>query len=71
MNRKIYSLLLITILGSNCLYAQARSGGAFDNFFTFAWDVNIPLGDKFVDATSFSGAKMEYRKMISQNVSLA
>ena len=70
MNRKIYSLLLITFLGSNCLYAQESSGHGFDNFFTFAWDVNIPLGDKFVDATSFSGAKLEYRKMISQNVSI-
>jgi hypothetical protein len=75
MIRKIYTLVLIMVLGS--FASKAQQGGssvssAFDNFFTFAWDVNIPTGTKFVDATSWAGGKLEYRKMLANvdNVSV-
>ncbi|MFI5218222.1 MAG: hypothetical protein ACHQNT_01950 [Bacteroidia bacterium] len=71
MNRKICLFLFIVILGANNASAQEAAytpmGSVFDNFFTFAWDVNIPMGDKYVDATSYAGGKLEYRKMINDN----
>jgi hypothetical protein len=67
MYRNIFSILLVVLIGSNKMFAQDR---AFSNMFTFAWDVNIPMGDKFVDATSFAGGKIEYRKMVSNNWSI-
>jgi opacity protein-like surface antigen len=70
MNRKILTIILVILLGSNKIYSQVEAGRTFDNFFTFAWDVNIPMGDKYVDAVSYAGAKMEYRAMISSNVSI-
>jgi len=75
MIRKIYSLLFIILLGSNISKAQeagSSAGIAFDNFFTIGWDVNIAMGNKFVDDVSFAGGKLEYRKMLANvdNVSL-
>jgi hypothetical protein len=72
MNRIILSTFLLIFLGAKTMSAQSNSfvERAFDDFFTFAWDVNIPMGDKFVDKISYAGAKMEYRKMIDQNFSL-
>jgi hypothetical protein len=75
MIRKIYSILFIILLGSNISNAQeagSTSSSAFDNFFTFAWDVNIPTGNKYVDEVSWAGGKLEYRKMLANvdNVSV-
>jgi len=68
MYRKIFSLLIISFLG--ILNVNAQGGHGFDNLFTFAWDITIPMGDKFVDHTSLAGGKIEYRKMIDHNFSL-
>lgn len=68
MSRTLFSLLLVALLGSKATFAQ--SDKAFDEFFTFGWDVNIPMGDKFVDATSYAGGKMEFRKMVKHNLSI-
>ncbi len=75
MIRKIYSLLFIILFGSIVSKAQtagSTAGSAFDNFFTFGWDVNIPMGTKYVEETSFAGGKIEYRKMLANvdNLSL-
>lgn len=71
MNRKIYLFLLVVALSTNNLKAQETAytpvGSVFDNFFTFAWDVNIPVGDMYVDEISYAGGKIEYRKMINDN----
>src|SRR4051812_16930323 len=67
MNRTFLSILLVALLGSKTTFAQ--SDKAFDQFFTFAWDVNIPVGDN-MESTSFAGGKMEYRKMVTHNLSI-
>jgi hypothetical protein len=66
-------IFLATFLSSgvaNGQQAAAIGGRAFDNFFTFAWDVTLPMGDKFVSDVSFAGAKLEYRKMVTDNISV-
>lgn len=68
MNRKLISIFLVTLLGCNVTFAQ--SDKAFDQFFTFAWDVNLPMGDHPIESTSFSGGKMEFRKMVTHNISV-
>jgi len=35
-----------------------------------AWDVNFPLDNKFVNATSFKGFKFETRRMVTPNMSV-
>ena len=66
MNRYILSILLAVVIGSNTAKAQ----GPFDQLLTFGWDVNIPLGDKYVDDISWAGGKFEFRKMIDEKMSL-
>jgi outer membrane protein W len=73
MNRYLYSFLFCIVVGLNSVNAQgppSSAGNPFDIFYTFAWDVNFPLGDKFVDAASYAGAKFEIRKMIGDNLSV-
>lgn len=74
MIRKIYISVFIIILGSNCAKAQevirSSNDNAFDQLFSFAWDVNIPTGNKFVDATSWAGGRIEFRKMLKNNISI-
>src|SRR3954468_11844229 len=68
MNRYILTIA-IAILGLQA-NAQTTAGTGFDQLITFGWDVNIPMGDKFVDETSFNGGKFEFRKMIDDKFSL-
>ena len=74
MIRKIYISLFIILLGSNISKAQEliRSAGdnAFDQMFSGSWDVNIPTGNNFVDATSWAGGRIEFRKMLKNNISV-
>jgi hypothetical protein len=76
MYRKIFSIIIIVLLGSKAINAQdsppssSASGPAFDNFFTFDWEISLPMGDKFADAVSLAGANMEFRKMVNNNMSL-
>ncbi len=72
MLKNILSISFIILLAGKSVSAQDKPAvyAAFDNFATFAWDVNIPLGDKYVDATSYAGAKIEYRKMVTSNISI-
>jgi hypothetical protein len=76
MYRKIFSIVLIIFLGSKNIQAQdaapssSSTVAAFDNFFTFDWEISMPMGDKFADATSLAGANMEFRKMVRQNLSV-
>src|SRR5204862_7307959 len=58
----------IILLGSSSLFAQSYR--PFDEFFTSAWDVNIPMGDKFVDENSIAGGRLEYRKMVNDDWSV-
>ena len=66
MKRFIYSAILAVFLG-NAAFAQDKP---FDQLLTFGWDVNIPMGDKYVDEVSFAGGKFEFRKMIDDRMSL-
>jgi hypothetical protein len=68
MNRYILTFLLTALIGSKTVSAQDGTG--FDQLVTIGWDVNIPLGDKWVDETSWAGGKFEFRKMIDEQFSL-
>lgn len=68
MNRYILTILLALLIGGNTVKAQVGTG--FDQLITFGWDVNIPMGDKFVDEVSWAGGKFEFRKMIDEKFSL-
>ena len=72
MLRKLIFICSLACLSS--LPTMAQEGGSdigFDNFYTFAWDMNIPLGsDQYVTAPSYYGWKFEYRKMQRNNFSV-
>lgn len=77
MNRKIYLFLFVIVLGITSANAQevvtsygSSSSSTFNQLFTFAWDVNIPTGNKFIDEVSYSGGKLEYRKAFGNNLSI-
>ena len=64
MYRTICSVLLVMLIGGKTLQAQNTH---FDQLFTFAWDVNIPMGDKYVEDVSYAGGKLEFQKMVNEN----
>jgi hypothetical protein len=76
MKPKIFVFLFVILLGANYSKAQdftpsSRGSNAFEKFFSFAWDVTIPTGNKFIDNTSYAGGKFEWRKMTAaENVSI-
>lgn len=71
MYRYILSILLTVIIGSSSVNAQDGAlSRNFDQFMSFAWDVNIPLGDSYAEDVSYSGGKFEFRKMIDDKFSL-
>lgn len=71
MYRYILSILFAVIIGSASVKAQDGAlSRNFDQLISFAWDVNIPLGDKFVEDVSFAGGKFEFRKMIDDKFSV-
>jgi len=56
-------VVLLTIYTSN--YAQS----AGPDKFSIAWEVGIPSND-FMSATSYSGGRIEYQRMIKPNMSV-
>jgi hypothetical protein len=41
-----------------------------DDLFGVAWDINIPVNNKFVTRTSLDGFRFEYRKLIKHRMSV-
>ena len=67
MLRKIFLSILIILTFFIELNAQHSS---FQQMVAIAWDVNIPINNKLIDATSYKGFKFEIRKMVKTNLSV-
>jgi outer membrane protein W len=50
--------------------AQAQTVPGFKDFGAFSWEISVPSGDKFLNETSLSGWRFEYRRMVSANISV-
>ncbi|WP_169749177.1 outer membrane beta-barrel protein [Flavihumibacter petaseus] len=71
MIRNITLSILILLAFALPASAQSVKGPIpFDNMFGFAWDVNFPVGNDFLDKTSLYGFKLEYRRGIKHNFSV-
>ena len=69
LRRLIYFLIVGTFaLNANAQSAHYASG--FSQMFAFAWDVNIPINNNFTNKVSWDGFKLEYRKMVTHNLSV-
>jgi len=63
------SLFIIGLLASARGNAQSTNR-LFTDFFAFDWEVALPTDNKFLSETSLSGWRLEYRRMVKQNLSV-
>jgi hypothetical protein len=73
MKHYILSLFALLLIGAADVRAQDAGTSydpVFESFFTFDWEISVPASDQFVDATSTTGGRLEYRKMLDNNFSL-
>ncbi len=64
--KKIFLTFMMSI--GFCALAMAQDRGG--TMFNIAWDVNVPVGDNFINATSWYGGKVEFRQFVKENVSV-
>lgn len=68
MKKTIASLLLIASLIST---AGAESGYLANGFYSFSWDINVPLNNKdFISTTSGAGGAVQGRFFLNPNLSV-
>lgn len=60
--KKYIILGLVLMLGFGSSFAQGR----MNNLFGLSWEIAIPTNNEFLDKTSFSGGKAEYRHFLKQ-----
>ena len=63
--KKSIIILLVLVMFYTGTYAQSLG----PDKFSIAWEVGIPSND-FMSATSYSGGRIEYQRMIKPNVSV-
>lgn len=69
MKKAIQIILFVLVCGFS---AQAQMA-PFESMTIIGWDINEPVGsanDKYINNTSFIGTKLEYRYMVSKNISV-
>src|SRR4051794_6434036 len=57
------------IIISSMIFLFAVSGVAQKNLMGIGWEINFPTNTDYVDKTSYSGGKIEYRHFFKKNVS--
>ena len=71
MLRKLLFSVMAIIATSIGAFAQANhQEPPFHQLVAIAWDVNFPLDNKFVTATSYKGFKFELRRMVKPSLSV-
>jgi outer membrane protein W len=70
--RRALLILLIGLTLSVATIAQDSHSGALmpKDFTAFSWEISIPTSNKYLNETSLSGWRLEYRRMIKQNFSV-
>jgi outer membrane protein W len=62
---KKHFIILLAVFCAAALQSTAQKG---KNIFGFSWEIGLPSND-YISKTSFSGGRIEYRKMISSQFS--
>jgi hypothetical protein len=70
MFRKLFFSAVIFMLITTGAIAQTNHAASFNETVAVAWDVNFPINNKFVNATSYKGIKLEFRRMIKSDLSM-
>ena len=63
------TFLAIGMLATTQIRAQSKSH-IFTDFFAFDWEISKPTDNNFLNETSLSGWRLEYRRMVKPNLSV-
>ena len=64
--KKLISITIVFLMFHACSYAQFSAG--MDKF-SISWEVGLPSND-FLDETSWRGGRIEYQRMLKDNLSV-
>lgn len=71
MKRNLFILLIGLSVSVFTKAQDSQSGTAMPKDFTaFSWEMSFPLDNKYLNESSLSGWRLEYRRMVSSNISV-